>query len=122
VEYILFQQTELEIINIDSRSKLGGIKPSFLMSWKKRIQWANSNPDPDFSPWINLFTLISLAITVFGLPLSQLPEIGNLIGLLFLLSLVTTPWLLFMTAASGSLSYGLPSKKKIIKKQDKEKN
>ena len=32
------------------------------MSWKKRRQWANSNPEPDFSPWINLFTLISLAI------------------------------------------------------------
>ena len=87
------------------------------MSWKKRRQWANSSPDLDFSPWMNLFTLISLAITVFGLPLSQLPEIGKLIGLLFLLSLVTTPWLLFMTAASGGMSYGLPSKKKIIKKK-----
>ena len=92
------------------------------MSWKKRRQWANSSPDPDFSPWMNLFTLISLGITVLGLPLSQLPSIGPLIGLLFLLSLGTTPWLLFMTAASGGLSYGLPSKKKIKKKKIKSKN
>ena len=41
-----------------------------LMSWKKRRQWANSSPDPDFAPWCNLFTVISLIITIFGLPLS----------------------------------------------------
>ena len=79
------------------------------MSWKKRRQWANSSPDPDFAPWFNLFTVISLGITVFGFPLSQLPSIGPLIALLFMVSLVSTPWCILMGLASGTWSYGFPS-------------
>ncbi len=79
------------------------------MSWKKRRQWANSSPDPDFTPWFNLFTVISTGITVFGFPLSQLPSIGPLIALLFIVSLVTTPWCILMGLASGTFEYGFPS-------------
>ena len=76
------------------------------MSWKKRRQWANSSPDPDFAPWFNLFTVISLVITVFGFPLSTN---NPLIALLFIVSLVSTPWLILMGLASGTWSYGFPS-------------
>tara|TARA_B100001093_G_scaffold467118_1_gene486082 strand:- start:327 stop:752 length:426 start_codon:yes stop_codon:yes gene_type:complete len=79
------------------------------MSWKKRRQWANSSPDPDFAPWFNLFTVISLVITIFGLPLIKLPAIGGLIGLLFIVSLVSTPWCILMGLASGTWELGFPS-------------
>ena len=82
------------------------------MSWKKRRQWANSSPDPDLAPWFNLFTVISLGITIFGLPLIRLPLIGELIGLLFIVSLVSTPWLFLMGSASGTWNYGFPELKK----------
>ena len=76
------------------------------MSWKKRRQWANSSLDPDFAQWCNLFTVISLVITIFGLPLSTN---NPLIALLFIVSLVSTPWLILMGLASGTWSYGFPS-------------
>ena len=83
------------------------------MSWKKRRQWANSSPDPDFAPWFNLFAVISTGITIFGIPLGKIESIGESIGpliaVLFIVSLVSTPWLILMGLASGTWSYGFPS-------------
>ena len=73
----------------------------------RRRQW--SSPDLDFAAGFNLFTVISTVITFLGIPLSQLPSIGPLIALLFILSLVTTPWYVLMGLASGTFNYGFPS-------------
>ena len=73
----------------------------------RRRQW--SSPDPDFAPWFNLFAVISTGITIFGIPLSKIESIGPLIALLFIVSLVTTPWCILMGLASGTFDYGFPS-------------
>ena len=73
----------------------------------RRRQW--SSPDPDFAPWFNLFAVISTGITIFGIPLSKIESIGPLIALLFIVSLVTTPWCILMGLASGTFEYGFPS-------------
>ena len=76
----------------------------------RRRQW--SSPDPDFAPWFNLFAVISTGITIFGIPLSKIESIGPLIALLFIVSLVTTPWCILMGLASGTFDYGFPSFRK----------
>ena len=78
------------------------------MSWKKRRQFAYGRPDPKWARWSNLFTVISLAITLSGLYLYKLPIIGGLIALLWGISLVSTPWLILMGWASSLWNYGFP--------------
>ena len=81
----------------------------------RRRKW--SRPDPDFAQWFNLFAVISTGITIFGIPLSKIESIGPLIALLFIVSLVTTPWCILMGLASGTFDYGFPSFKKIPQKR-----
>ena len=81
-----------------------------------RRAWAYSRPNKDLAPWFNFYTLISSLITFVGLALIELPVIGPLIAILWLLTLVTSPWLICMSLASGTWDYGLPSFKKDIKK------
>ena len=76
----------------------------------RRRKW--SRPDPDFAQWFNLFAVISTGITIFGIPLSKIESIGPLIALLFIVSLVTTPWCILMGLASGTFDYGFPSFRK----------
>ena len=77
----------------------------------RRRQW--SSPDPDFAPWFNLFAVISTEITIFGIPLGKIESIGESIGpliaVLFIVSLVTTPWCILMGLASGTFDYWFPS-------------
>ena len=76
----------------------------------RRRKW--SSPDPDFAQWFNLFAVISTGITIFGIPLSKIESIEPLIALLFIVSLVTTPWFILMGLASGTFDYGFPSFRK----------
>ena len=83
-----------------------------------RRAWAYSRPNKDLAPWFNFYTLISSLITFVGLALIELPGIGPLIAILWLLTLVTSPWLICMSLASGTWDYGLPSFKKDISTKD----
>ena len=78
------------------------------MSWKlRRAGW--KPVDPGTAKIFNAFTGASIICTFLGFVAYQLPVIGGLIAILWLLSLVTTPWLVCMTLAGGTWGYGLPN-------------
>ena len=81
------------------------------MSWKLRRAGWKSCP-PNTAKIFNAFTVASVICTFLGFVAYQIPVIGGLIAIFWLLSLVTTPWLVCMTLAGGTWGYGLPNLKR----------